>query len=95
MPKPLHRFTDPDSGVIDGALFAFAYGTNPDVLLILEAQEEGEGPPVWHYDLGRLGGAETIVTLDGNEVWTQLFADPPSELDTYMNRWLAASAEAP
>jgi hypothetical protein len=95
MPKPVVRYSDPDSGLIDGAVFALAYGTNPDVLLLIEARGQGRSAVAWHYDLGRLGGAETVVTLDGKEIWRHPFADPPSERETYMNRWLAARDKAP
>ena len=44
MPQPLLRYAAPDSGVIDGAVFAFAEATDPEALLILEARR-GSIPP--------------------------------------------------
>ena len=44
LPGPIHRYRDPDSGLQDGALFAFAaYGTNPDLLIAIELQRCGSG----------------------------------------------------
>ncbi|MEJ7636549.1 MAG: hypothetical protein WKF75_00805 [Singulisphaera sp.] len=33
MPRPIHRYADPDSGLVDGAFFLSAYGTNPELLV--------------------------------------------------------------
>jgi hypothetical protein len=92
MPRPLHRYDDTASGPIDGAIFGFAYGTNPDVLLIIEAIGAGS-PPGWRYSLARLGGGELFVSLDGREVWKQDEANPPVERETYMNRRVAEGDE--
>jgi hypothetical protein len=67
--SPLHRYADPDAGIIDGALFAFANGTNPEVILLLEAQSEGSTQR-WAYALARMADAELHVHWDGVEVWT-------------------------
>jgi hypothetical protein len=93
MPRPLHRYAASAPGPRDGALFGFAYGTNPDVLLAIEAHEAEAGPG-WWYGLARLGGGDFTVNLDGREVWNRPGADPPAERETYMNRWVAASDEA-
>lgn len=85
-PRPIHRYGGPQSGVTDGAIFSFAYGTNPDVLLLFEARATAGSDPKWEYGLARLGGGETAVDLDGTEVWTQPYADPPARLETYMNQ---------
>ncbi|MDB5350359.1 MAG: hypothetical protein JWN86_1606 [Planctomycetota bacterium] len=89
--SPLHRYKDETAGLVDGALFAFAYGTNPDVLLVLEANRvpASSATPIWSYAAARLGGGEASMTLDGKDVWTEPYADPPSERDTYLNRWVA------
>lgn len=92
MPRPLLRYSDPDAGVLDGFLFAFAYGTNPDVLLVLEAHDR-TSPPGWQYGIGRLGGAEGSVELDGQKVWSVTLGNPPQQLATYMNRWVAEGDE--
>lgn len=86
MPRPVHRYADPASGLEDGAIFAFAYGTNPDLLLVLESSRQGDSVPAWRYGLARLGGGATSVNLDGHEVWAVAGANPPARRETYMNR---------
>ena len=34
--RPIHRYADASKGLVDGAIFGFAYGTNPDLLLLVE-----------------------------------------------------------
>ncbi|HZN32959.1 MAG TPA: hypothetical protein VFB80_04040 [Pirellulaceae bacterium] len=60
---PLDRYQASADGIEDGALFAFANGTNPEVVVALEC-----GPKSWTYGLARLSAAETAVHLDGREV---------------------------
>ena len=44
LPHPIDRYADPGSGVVDGALFVYAYGTNPESLLLIEARRRGADP---------------------------------------------------
>jgi hypothetical protein len=92
--SPLHRYTDKESGVIDGAIFAFANGTNPEVFLVLEAGEVAGQPPVWRFALAQMTGAVVAVSLDDKEIWTRGEADPPAVRESYVNGWLK-SDESP
>ena len=65
MDRPTLRYTDTARG-IDGALIAFAYGTNPEAFLLLEADTAGGG---WKYGFARMGAAELVARLDGQQVW--------------------------
>jgi hypothetical protein len=75
LPQPIDRYRDPARGIVDGGLFVFAYGANPEALLILECDDEG-----WRYALARLAWAELVIELDGAEVarFEQL-GSPPVE----------------
>ena len=66
--QPLYRYEKPAADVIDGALLALVTdaGTDPEVLLLLEARKEGG----WHYALLRFCDASVWVTHKGKEVWT-------------------------
>ncbi len=86
MPQPVHRYTDPAEKIDDGAIFSFAYGTNPDVLLVLESSRQADSAPVWRYALARLGGGAPFLSLDGHEVWTETAVGIPVQRETYMNR---------
>lgn len=81
---PVHRYSDPDRGIIDGAVFAYANGTNPEVVLLLEVAE-ADGERRWQYGFARLGHAEMHVELDDAEVWTVPRVDPSRRDEPY---WL-------
>jgi hypothetical protein len=95
LPRQLHRYEDAASGLQDGAIFSLAYGTNPDILLLIEARPaSGGGTASWQYGLARLGGGDLFATLDGKEVWTAPWALPvPKSLETYMNRYIEKTPE--
>jgi hypothetical protein len=76
LPAPLYRYPAAKAGVVDGALFAImsSAGTDPEVLLLLEAREDG-GKMRWEYACGRFSDWELRVQRKGKEV----FASVPSE----------------
>lgn len=51
--QPVHRYAAPALGVIDGALFGFVEGTDPEAWLLIEAFPDGEGK-AWRYALARM-----------------------------------------
>lgn len=53
MPQPVYRYEDPDSGTIDGAIFSFSKGTNPELLLLVEAAANGPDTG-WRYAAARM-----------------------------------------
>lgn len=95
LPKPIDRYADPGAGLLDGAIFSLATGTNPDILLVIEAAPAGAAPPVWRYGIARVGGAELSASLDGRVVWTETPAAIPSRLATYANRYVHRDDQAP
>jgi hypothetical protein len=66
---PVYRYGDPAGDPRDGALFVFAQGTDPELLLLLEARTN-EGAPQWHYALARQTLWVITVELDGRQVWS-------------------------
>jgi hypothetical protein len=70
LPKPIYRYENADAGIVDGAVFALVHGTNPEVLLLIEAHKSTEGAPRWKVGFGSLAGARCVVRLDGKEFWT-------------------------
>ena len=67
--QPVHRYSDEKQELQDGAAFVIAHGTNPEVVLLIEALGKDLKTARWHYSLARLGSAEIHVELDGKEVW--------------------------
>jgi hypothetical protein len=68
LPQPIYRYAAADEGVLDGGLFAFVQGTDPDILLLIEAR--GEKEPRWHFAAARMQNVALVVNLDGREAWT-------------------------
>src|SRR5262245_48312421 len=54
--KPLHQYQDADAGLIDGAILSFVNGTNPEVLLVLEARRMDDGTAEWQFGLVQMTG---------------------------------------
>jgi hypothetical protein len=74
LPQHLYRYdikaaktTHPE--LRDGAVFAFVQGTDPEVLLLLEAIAEGDGPPGWQYAFARATSGGLEAKCDGKLVW--------------------------
>jgi hypothetical protein len=70
LPNPVYRYQDKEDGLIEGALFNFAHGTNPEILAVIECRKEPSGP-VWSYGFLPLAGAAVTAKLDGKTVWTK------------------------
>ena len=67
MPQPIHQYViDEGKESHKGVIFVFAYGTNPEVLLLIEPLDDG-----WQYGIARMTGAEATVKLDDRVVWTK------------------------
>ena len=87
LPRPAHRYADPAAGIVDGAIFLLVYGTNPELLLMIEAHKPADGnadrPAAWSFGCARLSTAALSVSLDGRETWTRPFAQEPDPEATY------------
>jgi hypothetical protein len=87
--SPLFRYSDAEAGILDGAIFAFVNGTNPEALVVLEAHTK-ESASTWHFGLLQMTGEPVAVELDGKEVWKRDQAEPPAVRESYVNGWLSA-----
>ena len=61
--QPIDRYQSEAEKITDGAIFALANGTNPEIGILLECDSER-----WVYGILRLSAAQSSVTLDGKEV---------------------------
>lgn len=91
--KPLYRYQDTDAGILDGAIVSFANGTNPEVLLVLEARKSDNGGAEWQFGLVQMTGEAVFAELDEKEIWTRGEANPPARRDAYINAWVEPPAE--
>ena len=65
LPAPVYRYAPSDAPRADGAIFFFVFGTNPEVVLLIES----DGTQ-WRYAAGRMTGAQVVVlTFDGAVAW--------------------------
>jgi hypothetical protein len=61
--QPIDRYQSDAQKIADGAIFALANGTNPEIGLVFETDGER-----WRYGILRLCSAEVTVALDGKTV---------------------------
>ncbi len=64
MSQPLYRYDHADQGIVDGSMFALAQGTNPEIILLIEAiadDTENSG----RYALARMTGSFIRVKRAG------------------------------
>lgn len=69
LPNPMIRYADADSGLVDGALFALVHGTDPEMLLLIEARREDDGGAQWYWALAPMTSYELHADLNDEEVW--------------------------
>lgn len=81
--RPLYTYRDESSGVLDGGLFTLANGTNPEILLFIEARQDPQdhSKRVWQYAAGRLAHAELHLEYGGKEIFTAPRGDKLSASD--------------
>jgi hypothetical protein len=63
LPNPIDRYDDPDASILDAAAFAFAYGTNPEALVLIECDAEH-----WRFGVAHTSSAEVMVSIDNQQV---------------------------
>jgi hypothetical protein len=66
--QPIHRYENPSAGLVDGAIFAFVQGTDPEVLLLIEAQKDTPGVS-WRYALIRMNSVIFNARYHDKTVW--------------------------
>lgn len=78
--QPIYRYESPKNGVVDGAMFALAEVTDPEVWLIVEAIHE-DSAERWQYALARMNADALEIRLDDAivESW-------PKIVDPWRNR---------
>lgn len=78
---PVHRYGQADEEVIDGAVFIYALGTDPEALLMLECAK-GESGLHWRYGFGPMSIYALKAKLDETVVWEiperKVFGHPTS-----------------
>jgi hypothetical protein len=83
LPHPIDRYDDPASGVVDGAIFMYAHGTNPEALFLIEARRKDTGSPVWSFAAAPLTRAQPTLKCDGKDIWSSPTKENTTPQDTY------------
>jgi hypothetical protein len=95
--RPLHEYSSSRHGVLQGVVCGFtANGTNPDVLIALEAVRPTGGqdaPRSWRYGVICMTTAAVSVKLDKVEVFTRRYVHTEGNQDTWTHFWERAPKE--
>lgn len=67
LPRPVHRYRCPEENIEDGAMFLFAVGTNPEVLVQVEVISGADRS--WRIGFARMTAGDVKVTRDEQTVW--------------------------
>lgn len=70
LPRPVDRYSAPASGTIDGGVFIFANGTNPEILMMIEARQSGDAPAKWSFAAAPLSHCEVRLKLGTKIAWS-------------------------
>jgi hypothetical protein len=93
LPQPLYRYSDKTAGIVDGALFAFVEGNDPEVFLVLEGSaKEDRKRSAWRYSLARSASHRISVRLDDREVFA---VDPYWSTGRSLNDVYVEGSEGP
>ncbi len=65
---PIYRYADETERVLDGAVFVMSMGNDPQLLMLLEAQQE-QGKSAWRVAFARLSGFELVASMGDEEIW--------------------------
>jgi hypothetical protein len=67
--QPIYRYNGAEAPLVDGAVFGFVQGTDPETFLLIEARQAGEKAR-WEFGLTRMNGDAMSVSHRGKEVWS-------------------------
>jgi hypothetical protein len=87
--RPVHLYDDPDAEVLDGAAFVFSTnGTNPDVIVLIEAQGTAKKNFQWRIAPARMTTGELSVRDGETEVWTAPFSSFEPNIGLNLDTWM-------
>lgn len=70
IPQPLLRYEAAEDGVLDGTVFSLAQGTDPEILLVIEAKQGRDGARAFFYAPMRANYLGLKLELEGSLVWS-------------------------
>lgn len=83
LPRPLYRYDAAQTRALDGALFAFVIGTDPELLLLVEC-DTAAAKPEWRFGVGRMNRDTIRLKRKGQTVWEAAATREHSPTDPYL-----------
>jgi hypothetical protein len=81
LPRPLLEFKAEKQNIPYGAVFGFATGTNPSIVVIIQAEKKN-GEVVWTYRPLHMTSVTVELEYDGKKIW-QEDGQPPNAVSTW------------
>ena len=81
--QPLYRYENTKGDLIDGGLFVFVQGTDPELFLPIEARRTREGTAEWQYGATRMHRIRMELYHHGREVWSVPMIPVAQVFDTH------------
>jgi hypothetical protein len=81
LPQPVYRYAERGK-VVDGAVFVFAHGTNPECCVLLEAYRDGKGSR-YRYAVAPMSIYKLEARYKGAPVWSVKRRQPRGEATSY------------
>lgn len=75
LPQPLYRYRSKSHRVIDGGIFAFVMGTDPEIILLIEAVES-QGGHEWQFAAAQFSNLPMRLDYQGTKIWECSRATP-------------------
>ena len=83
LPKPLYRYDATLTKTLDGALFAFVVGTDPELLVLIEC-DTAAAKPEWKFGVARMNRDTIRLKRQGETVWEATSTKDHGPKDTYL-----------
>ncbi|MCC9603241.1 hypothetical protein LOC67_22050 [Stieleria sp. JC731] len=86
MSKPLYRYKT--ENVVDGAVFVFAHGTDPELFVLIEARKGDEEQPQWYVALAPMTSYALEARLDEKPYWSVPHREAPHPITATFRNFL-------
>jgi hypothetical protein len=67
--QPIYRYENTKGDLLDGGLFVFVVGTDPEVFLLIEARRPASRVAEWRFGATRMNNVNLRINHRGREVW--------------------------
>jgi hypothetical protein len=76
LPTPIFEYQSIEKRVVSGAVFGFAFGTNPDLLLLIELRKKEPDQHEWWFATTRMTTGGLHLRWLDHEVWSEDWVNP-------------------